>query len=84
VANSLRDSISKKTHHRNRAGGVAQGEGPEFKSQYSKKKKKKNIYIYIYIHTHIYIYIAYYKLYYVLKFQFSDLFGTFKNFIVKI
>jgi hypothetical protein len=26
-----------------RAGGVAQGEGPEFKPQYSKKKKKKGI-----------------------------------------
>jgi hypothetical protein len=25
----------------NRAGGVAQGEGPEFKPQYRKKKKKK-------------------------------------------
>jgi hypothetical protein len=24
-----------------RAGGVAQGEGPEFKPQYRKKKKKK-------------------------------------------
>jgi hypothetical protein len=24
-----------------RAGGVAQGEGPEFKPQYHKKKKKK-------------------------------------------
>jgi hypothetical protein len=24
-----------------RAGGVAQGEGPEFKAQYHKKKKKK-------------------------------------------
>jgi hypothetical protein len=27
-----------------RAGGVAQGEGPEFKSQCCKKKKKKNAY----------------------------------------
>jgi hypothetical protein len=35
-----------KTHHRNRAGGVAQGEGSEFKSQYCQKKKaevKRNI-----------------------------------------
>jgi hypothetical protein len=31
----------KKTHHKNRAGGVAQDEGPEFKPQYHKKKKKK-------------------------------------------
>jgi hypothetical protein len=31
----------KKTHHKNRAGGVAQGVGPEFKPQYHKKKKKR-------------------------------------------
>jgi hypothetical protein len=30
-----------KTHHRKRAGEMAQGEGPEFKPQYHKKKKKK-------------------------------------------
>jgi hypothetical protein len=30
-----------KTHHKNRAGGVAQGEGPEFKLQYSYKTKTK-------------------------------------------
>jgi hypothetical protein len=35
----VRDYLEK-THHKNRAGGVAQGEVPEFKSQYSKKKKK--------------------------------------------
>jgi hypothetical protein len=29
-----------KTQHKNRAGGVAQGEGPKFKPQYCKKKKK--------------------------------------------
>jgi hypothetical protein len=29
----------KNTLHKNRAGGVAQGEGPEFKSQYLKKKR---------------------------------------------
>jgi hypothetical protein len=29
----------KKVLHKNRAGGVAQGEGPEFKPQYWKKKK---------------------------------------------
>jgi hypothetical protein len=28
---------SQKSLHKNRAGGVAQGEGPEFKSQYHKK-----------------------------------------------
>jgi hypothetical protein len=32
-ANSLQDPISKKTHHKKRAGGVAQGVGPEFKSK---------------------------------------------------
>jgi hypothetical protein len=38
--NSLRDPISKKLIIKS-AGGVAQGEGPEFKLQYCKKKKKK-------------------------------------------
>jgi hypothetical protein len=47
-ANSLRDPISKKPHHahKKRAGGVAQGVGPEFKPQTAKKKKKVYIYIY--------------------------------------
>jgi hypothetical protein len=40
-ANSLRDLISKKTLHKNRAFGVAQSESPEFKPQYHKKKKTK-------------------------------------------
>jgi hypothetical protein len=30
-----------KTLHKNMAGGVAHGEGPEFKPQYHKKKKRK-------------------------------------------
>jgi hypothetical protein len=30
-----------KTHHKNRAGGVAQGEDPEFKPQYSEKKRNE-------------------------------------------
>jgi hypothetical protein len=34
-------TLSQKNIHKNRAGGVAQGEGPEFKPQYRKKKKKK-------------------------------------------
>jgi hypothetical protein len=38
-ASSSRDSISIKSITK-WAGGVAQGEGPEFKSQYRKKKKK--------------------------------------------
>jgi hypothetical protein len=28
------ETLSRKTLHKNRAGGVAQGEGPEFKPQY--------------------------------------------------
>jgi hypothetical protein len=36
----LRDPISKNPSQ-NRVGGVAQGEGPEFKPQYCTKKKKK-------------------------------------------
>jgi hypothetical protein len=31
------ETSSQKTLHKNRAGGVAQGEGPEFKPQYHKK-----------------------------------------------
>jgi hypothetical protein len=38
-ANSSQDPISKKPFIK-RAGRVAQGENPEFKSQYHKKKKK--------------------------------------------
>jgi hypothetical protein len=30
-----------KTHHKNGAGGVAEGEGPEFKPHITHKKKKK-------------------------------------------
>jgi hypothetical protein len=47
---SSRDPISKKTHYKKRAGGVAQSEGPEFKSQYWKKKA-----VYAYDHK-IYFY----------------------------
>jgi hypothetical protein len=32
-----------KTNHQKRAGGVAQGVGPEFKPQYHKEKGKKNM-----------------------------------------
>jgi hypothetical protein len=39
-ANSSQDPISK-TLHKNRAGTVAQCEGPEFKPQYQKKKDNK-------------------------------------------
>jgi hypothetical protein len=37
----LETPIWKKYHHKKRAGGVAQGIGPEFKPQYCQKKKKK-------------------------------------------
>jgi hypothetical protein len=33
--------LSQKTLHKNRAGGMAQGEGHEFKPQYHKKRIKK-------------------------------------------
>jgi hypothetical protein len=39
--NSSQELISK-ILNTERAGGVAQGIGPEFKSQYRKKKEKKN------------------------------------------
>jgi hypothetical protein len=35
------ETLSRKKHHKNRAGRVAQGEGPEFKPQYRKKKKEE-------------------------------------------
>jgi hypothetical protein len=35
-------TLSQKIHHKNRAGRVAQGEGPEFKPQYQKRKKGCN------------------------------------------
>jgi hypothetical protein len=37
----VHETLSQKTHHKKRAGGVAQGIVPEFKLQYHKKKKKK-------------------------------------------
>jgi hypothetical protein len=41
-ANSLQDPISKIPNTK-KAGGVAQGVGPEFKPQYHKNKKKRNL-----------------------------------------
>jgi hypothetical protein len=38
------DPILKKTHHKKRAGEVAQGVGPEFKLQYHREKKKRKLY----------------------------------------
>jgi hypothetical protein len=35
------ETLSQKILHKNRAGGVAQGGGPEFKLQYHKKERKK-------------------------------------------
>jgi hypothetical protein len=37
----VHETLSRKTLHKNRAGRVAQGEGPEFKPQYHKKKINK-------------------------------------------
>jgi hypothetical protein len=34
----VHETLSRKTLHKNRAGGVASDEGPEFKPQYHKKK----------------------------------------------
>jgi hypothetical protein len=46
-ANSLQDPILRgKKKSQNRAGGVTQGVGPEFKPQYWKKKRKENVYPY--------------------------------------
>jgi hypothetical protein len=39
----MRLYLKKKNQQKNRASGVAQGEGPEFKPHYCKKKKKKLI-----------------------------------------
>jgi hypothetical protein len=36
-------TLSQETLHKNRAGGMAQGEGPEFKPQYCKKKKSLKV-----------------------------------------
>jgi hypothetical protein len=41
--NSLQEPILKKTQHKKRSGGVAQGVDPEFQLQYHKKKKKNSI-----------------------------------------
>jgi hypothetical protein len=35
----VRKTLSRKTLHKNRAGGVAQVEDPEFKPQYRQKKR---------------------------------------------
>jgi hypothetical protein len=40
-SNPAQENSSKKTLHKKRAGGVAQGEGPEFKPQFKKKRKEK-------------------------------------------
>jgi hypothetical protein len=44
-ANSSRDPSSKNPSLKNRAGGVAQGEGPEFKLQYHKKEKLEEMHL---------------------------------------
>jgi hypothetical protein len=42
VGQIVHETLSQKTLHKNRAGGMAQGKGLEFKPQYWGKKKKKN------------------------------------------
>jgi hypothetical protein len=37
----VQETLSRKTLHKNRTGGVAQGEDPEFKPQYRKKNQTK-------------------------------------------
>jgi hypothetical protein len=39
---TIQETLSPKTLHKNRVGGVAQSEGPEFKPQYCKKIIKSN------------------------------------------
>jgi hypothetical protein len=39
----MRPYLEKNHHKKIRTGGVAQGEGPEFKTQYHKKKLKRMI-----------------------------------------
>jgi hypothetical protein len=39
----VQETLSQKTLHKNRAGEVAEGEGPDFKLQYHKKKKREEI-----------------------------------------
>jgi hypothetical protein len=41
VVQIVHETLSQKAPYRKRAGGMAQGVGPEFKLQYYKKKKKK-------------------------------------------
>jgi hypothetical protein len=39
----VHETLSQKSPSQKRAGGVAQGEGPEFKPQYHKKKKRLDL-----------------------------------------
>jgi hypothetical protein len=42
LGKQFQETQSRETLHKNPAGGVTQGEGPEFKPQYRKKKQKKD------------------------------------------
>jgi hypothetical protein len=42
ASSSAKPCLEKPFTKKNRAGGVAQGQSPEFKPQYKKKKKKSN------------------------------------------
>jgi hypothetical protein len=59
-ANSLRDPISKKTHHNKRAGGVAQGVDLEFKPQYRGGGKGDGRMIHLNLTTFLLDWMAFY------------------------
>jgi hypothetical protein len=40
---TVHKTLSQKNHHKKRAGGVAQGIGPEIKPQYNKTKQKTKL-----------------------------------------
>jgi hypothetical protein len=41
------ETLSQKNPSQKRVGGVAQGEGPEFKPQHCKKRKKEVLYVFM-------------------------------------
>jgi hypothetical protein len=51
----LRETLPRKTFHKNRTGGVAQSEDPEFKLQYCKKEEAVRSFLKIQnlVHSHI-------------------------------
>jgi hypothetical protein len=56
------DTLSQKTLHNNRAGGVAEGEGPEFRPQYLNTHQHAHRYIPArtdHTHTHTHTHLGY-------------------------